>query len=238
MKKIFKILLGLILISNVYSVSAKNIINVGSCFDYPPLTYINNTGKYSGSDIQIIEDFAKDNNITIHFVKTSWPKLEDDLKSEKFDIAVGGISNSLNRQKLFLLSEPITNTQKVPLIRCEDINRFRTLDSIDQPSTRVIENEGGTNQKFAISILKVAPITIVKNNKMPFDYLINKQADVMFTDSIEAIYKHSIEPKLCVAKIDKDFPVSYKVFLFTNNDLGTKLHQQFNSWWKNKLNNK
>ncbi len=225
------------MINNSYAISNKNNITVGSCFDYPPLTYISN-GSYVGSDIKIIQDFAKDNNMTIHFIKTSWPKLEEDLKNNVFDVAVGGINDTSSRRKKFLLSDNIGSSRKVALIRCEDINRFKTLAAIDQSSIKVVENKGGANQDFAFNTLKKAQITVVKNNQLPFDYLLNKQADVMFTDNIEAFYKHNTQPKLCEANLDKEFPVSFKVFLFAKNSSGKKLQKQFNVWWKNKLSNK
>ena len=147
---------------------AKNMqIRVGSTFDYPPLTYTE-SGIYIGRDIKIIKDFAKSNNIDIVFIKTSWPNLNQDLINNKFDIAVGGISINDTRQKLFLFSSPVSQTKKAALILCENINKFKTLASINNPMTNIVENKGGANETFAKSTTPNANIIIVQNNILPF----------------------------------------------------------------------
>lgn len=222
-------LLGLLVSSAV----AANSIVVGSTFDYPPLTYIQNN-QYLGDDVKIIQEFAADNKLDVKFVKTTWPTLSQDLQNNKFDIAVGGISENAIRKKLFLLSVPYGHSSKVPLIRCSDSTKFTSLSTIDLPQTRVVENKGGTNESFAKIIIKNAPITVVNDSQQPFLDLLNNKADVMFTDDIEASYRHQLMPKLCVAKLDERFPVTNKVFLFGKTIRGKELQRQFNSWWKSK----
>lgn len=223
------IFINLILIANIFA-NSPVLLLVGSTFDYPPLNYIE-SGNYQGHDIKIIEEFAKDNNYKIQFVKTTWPTLTDDLLKNKFYVAIGGISYNEQRKSLFLLSDPIGYFRKVAVIRCNDSDKFDTESKINRPGIRIVENIGGTNQKFAEDLFGRANIIIVQNNQLPFSILSSESADVMFTDNIEAEYVHKNNPKLCVAKLDQTFPSTNKVVLFKKTHSGKDAYLKFNKWW-------
>ncbi|MCP4474548.1 MAG: transporter substrate-binding domain-containing protein [Gammaproteobacteria bacterium] len=166
---------------------------VGTTGDYPPLTvYHPDSLKFSGSEIHLIEAFAKDNHRKIEFVHTTWPTLSADLAQGKFQMAVGGISNTPDRARQFLLSEPLSHFGKVALVRCGEQEKYDTLQKIDRYPTRVIENRGGTNEQFAHDHIRHTTLIIVPKAHLVFDYLNNGWADVMFTDSTEAVYRQQL----------------------------------------------
>lgn len=222
------------------NILTNNSILVGTTGDYPPLTYQVGS-KYRGIDIDIIIDFAKINHTAIKFIPTTWQTMSQDLSEGKFDVAVGGISDSPERIRLFYLSIPIQALTKVPLIRCNKSKYFTTFANIDSESIVVVENRGGTNENFALQHIKHAILVLIPQNYKALASLSNLKTptDVMFTDNIEAQYQHTINPTLCVANIPEKFPSGNKVFLFTKTKNGFKLQQSFNQWWQlNKLNYK
>ena len=68
---------------------------------------------------------------------------------EKCDVAVGGISVTVDRQKTAFFSSPYMVNGKAPITKCENVERFQTVADIDQPNVTVIENPGGSNERFA-----------------------------------------------------------------------------------------
>jgi len=231
-QSIFKVIIvGMLACYSINAIAAK-ILRVGTTADYPPVTYIDTqTGQYRGTAIKLIENFAHNQGYKIVFVKTTWPTLSRDLLAHRFDIAIGGISKTTQRAKLFLLSLPIGYSEKVPLVRCNEVSKFQTLSDINQPQVTVVENAGGTNASFARSMLPNAHIVIVHNNELPFRYLLQGKADVMITDLTEALYRQEIMPGLCAVE-SQHFPNNpvAKVALFRKN--GTALQKQFNDWLK------
>ena len=207
-------------------------LRVGSTGDYKPLTWYDPaSGTFSGTDIDLIEAFAKDQGVEIRFVKTTWPTLSADLSSGKFTAAIGGISRTPERAKEFLLSTTIRTTGKVALVRCGDVSRFGSLTDIDQPATTVVENRGGTNEAFALSNIKHAVLILVPNNAAPFSYLKDRRADVMFTDSIEALYQaKNSDGTLCAVNPERPYTHVEKVVLFARDK--RKLRDTFNTWFK------
>ncbi|MEM9242579.1 MAG: transporter substrate-binding domain-containing protein [Pseudomonadota bacterium] len=224
-------LLSALVTVSIHAATKPSTLVVGTTGDYPPLTrYHPDTRTFSGSAIQLIEAFAKATHRRIKFVRTTWVDLSNDLQQGKFQMAVGGISSSPERAKLFLMSDPVLRFGKVALVRCGDEGKYNTLKKIDCYPTRVVENLGGTNAQFAHDHIKNAVLIIVPKNALTFDYLIHNKADVMFTDSTEAIYRQQQHDGLCAVNPAKPYTNETKVFLFRKNEQA--LRQQFNAWLK------
>ena len=77
--------------------------------------------------MDLAQSMAKALGVEAKFVRTSWPKLMDDF-IEKCDIAVGGISVTLERQKRAFFSDAYMVNGKAPITRCENVKKFRDRD--------------------------------------------------------------------------------------------------------------
>ncbi len=78
----------------------------------------------------------------------------------KCDMAMGGISITLDRAKHALYSIPYLRDGKAAIIRCADRSKYQTLADIDRPGVRIVVNPGGTNAEFDNANIRRA--TIVK----------------------------------------------------------------------------
>ena len=61
--------------------------------------------------------------VRVELVQTAWPQLMRDFEADKFDIAMGGITITLDRQKKGLFSTPIMREGKTPIARCADAGK-------------------------------------------------------------------------------------------------------------------
>lgn len=91
-------------------------------------------------------------------------------------------------------SVPNVSDGKRPIARCEDKDKYATLEAIDQPSVRVIVNPSGTNDKFAHDHFSKAPIEEFADNKAIFDEIAANKADIMITDGIEVDIQSRLHP--------------------------------------------
>ena len=105
----------------------------------------------------------------------------------KCDIAVGGVSVSLERLKKASFASPHMVDGKAAIARCRDTERFQSLAMIDLPSTRAIVNPGGTNERFARTNFKQAKLLVYPDNVTIFQQIIDGKADVMVTDASETL---------------------------------------------------
>ena len=131
------------------------------------------------------EALGKALGVKVEFVQTAWPQLMKDFEADNFDIAMGGVSITLDRQKKGLFSTPIMREGKTPIARCADKGKYETIADIDKPGTRVIVNPGGTNERFARANIKNAEIKVCNDNVTIFDEIAKGNADLMMTDASE-----------------------------------------------------
>ena len=101
--------------------------------DYRPFTYLDKaTQKFSGFDVDMAEALGKALGVKVEFVQTAWPQLMKDFEADNFDIAMGGVSITLDRQKKGLFSTPIMREGKTPIARCADKGKYETIADIDK----------------------------------------------------------------------------------------------------------
>ena len=110
---------------------------------------------------------------------------------------------------------------KIPLVRCADVQRYQTVEQINQPQVRVIEPAGGTNEVFARAYLGQAQIRLHDNVSI-FDELLAGKADVMITDASEARFQQKLKPGLCAVNPQRQMQYSEKAFLLPRDDVAWK----------------
>ncbi len=204
--------------SHLDTVIARGTLRVCTTGDYKPYSFLRTDGHFEGIDIDLVEAMAQSLNVKVAFVKTTWSKLMDDFTSQ-CDIAVGGVSTSLERQKRAFFSTPYMVDGKSPITRCADAQRYTSIAAIDQPNVRVITNPGGTNEKFARQYLTHANLVVYPDNVTIFKQIADGRADVMVTDTSETMLQQKLTPGLCSVHLDHPFQYGEKAFLLPRGDV-------------------
>jgi cyclohexadienyl dehydratase len=200
--------------SRLDEIIKRGTLRVGMTGDYRPFTYLDRTtSKFSGFDVDMAEALGKALGVKVEFVPTAWPQLMKDLEADQFDIAMGGVSITLDRQKKGFFSTPIIRDGKTPIARCTDTDKYETIADIDKPGTRVIVNPGGTNERFARAHVKKAEIRVFNDNTAIFDEIAKGNADLMMTDASETRYQQKQHPGvLCAVHPEKPFDFAEKAY--------------------------
>jgi cyclohexadienyl dehydratase len=176
-------------------IESSGTLRVGMTGDYRPFTFLDKkTGKFEGFDVDMANALGKALGVKVEFVKTSWPTYTKDFEADKFDIATGGVSITLARQKVGYFSTPLMREGKTPIARCGDVSKYATIADIDKPNVRVITNPGGTNDRFAHAHFTHAKIDVYKDNVTIFDQIAEGKADVMVTDASETLFQQKLHP--------------------------------------------
>ena len=200
--------------SRLDAIVQSGTLRIGMTGDYLPFSgYDQSTSQFRGFDVDMANALGRALGVKVAFVKTSWPSLANDFDDDRFDVAMGGISVTLDRQKKGLFSSPILREGKTPIARCTDAGTFQTLADIDRPGVRVIVNPGGTNERFARAHITTARIDIHPDNITIFDQIASGKADVMMTDASETRYQQKLHPgTLCAVHPDKPFDFAEKAY--------------------------
>jgi cyclohexadienyl dehydratase len=198
------------------------VLRVCTPGDYKPFSFALGGDRYEGLDIDLVQSLAATLPARVVFVKTSWSTLMADFGAGKCDLAVGGISVTLERQKRASFSKAYMVNGKTPLVRCADVKRYQSVADIDKPGVRVIANPGGSNERFARATFKHAQLTIHSENLTIFDTLLAGKADVFVTEAAEAIVQQRQRPGLCAVNPDKPLQYSEDAFLLPRGDVTSK----------------
>jgi len=195
------------------------ILRVGTTGDYAPFSESRVAGQYNGIDIDLIHDLANTLEVEVVLVATSWPSLLSDLSSNEFDIAMSGISRTLQRQQHGFLSKPYHTGGKTPIIRCGDQTRLKSLSDIDQKGIRIIVNPGGTNERYVEAHIKLAEKVLFADNRTIFEEIVQGRADVMITDAIEVTLQTNRQQELCPAMPGKTLTYQEKAILMQQDPI-------------------
>ena len=200
--------------SKLDEILARGVLRVGSTGDYKPFSYrATRSGGFIGLDIALAADLASSMGVKLQIVPTTWGAMLGDLGGDRFDLAMGGVSVSLERQKKAFFSTPYLRDGKTPIVRCADAAKYQTLADIDRAEVRLIVNPGGTNERFARAHAPLATLTVFPDNVAIFDRIVAGEADVMITDAIEARLQQRLHPTLCAIHPDAPFDFSEKAIL-------------------------
>lgn len=190
----------------------RGVLRVGTAGDYQPMSYLDpETGTYIGFDAELAEDLAAALGVTVEYVKTSWPTLMEDTLAGQFDLAVCGITITEARKEQALMSDGYLVNGKTILCRAEDAEKYRSLEAVNKPEVRVMENPGGLNEKFARENLPEATLIIHDVNQEIPGLVASGEADVMITEIMEAGFYVRKDPRLAAPLIHAPF---------TNGELG------------------
>ncbi len=117
---------------NIDDVIKSGVLRACTPGDYKPFSFAKPDGTYEGIDIDLMQSLAASLGVKVEYVKTTWANLLADFTANKCDIAVGGISVTLDRQKRVGFSNAYMVNGKTPLVRCADVKRFQTVADIDK----------------------------------------------------------------------------------------------------------
>ncbi|MER1994289.1 MAG: transporter substrate-binding domain-containing protein [Eubacteriales bacterium] len=184
----------------------RGVLRVGTAGDYQPMSFLDpETNTYAGFDAELAEDLAASMGVEIEYVPTSWPTLMEDTRAGKFDLAICGITITDARREQALMSEGYLGNGKTVLCRAEDAGRYISLEAINRPEVRVMENPGGLNEKFAREYLPDATLMIHGVNQEIPGLVASGGADVMITEIMEAGYYVGQDNRLAAPLIFEPF---------------------------------
>ena len=97
------------------------------------MAFHNGAGELIGYDVDMAHDLGKTLGVKVTFIITSWPTLSTDLKADKFDIAMGGVTETAARAKDFSLSHPVVAMVKSPA----NCSAAPALGSLEKSTSRM-----------------------------------------------------------------------------------------------------
>lgn len=176
-------------ISVFAAIAAHGALRAGFSLDYPPYSMRCRDGATAaGVDVEAALDLADTLGVPLHVVPTTWPSLLADAAAGQFDIAGGGISNTLRRLRAGVaFSQPTSHGGKVVVAPCAAADLLMSNASAASlpAGATVAVNPGGTNEAWIRAHWPNATIRLVAQGEQ-FGDILAGTANLTVTDRVEA----------------------------------------------------
>ena len=162
------------------------VLKAGTTGDRNPMTMQDPaTNAYTGYDIDVMTELARDLGVEVEFVATDWKTLVNGVASGKYHIT-GSASISPSRAKAAGYSTSYFSLATVPLILAEDEDRFRDWADLDRPDVTVAATLGTVQEKYVKRFFPNARHKIVEAPARDFQEVLAGRADAHITSNVEA----------------------------------------------------
>ncbi|MDC1293979.1 transporter substrate-binding domain-containing protein, partial [Candidatus Puniceispirillum sp.] len=138
------------------------VLKVGTTGDWNPMTMKDTaTNSYTGYDIDVMTELAKDLGVKVEFVPTDWKTLVSGVTSGKYHMT-GSASISPGRAKAAGYSNSYFSLATVPLTLKKNADKFTDWADLDKASVTVAATLGTTQEKQVKQFFPNAKYKIVE----------------------------------------------------------------------------
>ncbi|KAL1518828.1 hypothetical protein AB1Y20_003105 [Prymnesium parvum] len=194
-----------------------------------------------GSDVDEMASLAASLGARLEWVEVEWAELGASEAGSRFDIAVGGIDDTLSRRRHASFSQPTRAAEgKVAVARCGSstlrmlapaAGEAANLSALDDARVRVATNRGGTNEALVRSTFVQAAIVVVEANGEQFGRVLRGEVELTVTDLAEArMMAARHQGRLCYTEL---LTRSHKAYLLPRDDFMWK--EYVDAWLSNRL---
>lgn len=172
--------------SALNEILADGVLKVGTTGDWNPMTMKDPaTNSYTGYDIEVMTELAKDLGVEVEFVPTDWKTLVSGVTSGKYHLT-GSASISPARAKAAGYSSSYFSLATVPLVLAKNADRFKDWSDLDMADVTVAATLGTTQEKQVKQFFPNAKHQIVEAPARDFQEVLAGRADAHITSNVEA----------------------------------------------------
>lgn len=162
------------------------VLKVGTTGDWNPMTMKNPaTNSYTGYDIDVMTELAKDLGVKVKFIPTDWKTLVSGVTSGKYHMT-GSASVSPARAKATGYSISYFSLATVPLTLKKNASKFKDWSDLNKSNVTVAATLGTTQEKQVKLFFPNAKHKIVEAPARDFQEVLAGRADAHITSNVEA----------------------------------------------------
>jgi cyclohexadienyl dehydratase len=161
-------------------------LKVGTTGDWNPMTMKDvATNGYTGYDIDVMTELAKDLGVELEFVAADWKTLVSGVTSGKYHLT-GSASVSPSRAKAAGYTSSYFSLATVPLTLKKNADKFKDWDDLNSADVTVAATLGTTQEKQVKEFFPDATYAIVEAPARDFQEVLSGRADAHITSNVEA----------------------------------------------------
>lgn len=180
---------------------SNGVLKVGTTGDWNPMTMKDTaTNTYTGYDIDVMTELAKDLDVKLEFVPTDWKTLVSGVTSGKYHIT-GSASISPSRAKAAGYTNSYFSLATVPLTLKKNAGKFNDWADLDTETVTVAATLGTTQEKQVKQFFPNAQHKIVEAPARDFQEVLAGRADAHITSNVEAFKLIAKYPEMMIVPV-------------------------------------
>ncbi len=164
--------------STLDQIIEKNKIRVGFS-TFVPWAMKDKKGGYTGFEIEVAKRLASEMGVEIDFVPTKWSGIIPALLTGKFDIIIGGMGITPERNLKVNFSDPYEFTGMSIVANKKLADGFSSLEAFNKPDVTIAARIGTTAATAARNFLPKATIRLFDDEGQALQEVLNKRAAAM-----------------------------------------------------------
>jgi ABC-type amino acid transport substrate-binding protein len=113
-------------------------VKVGTDGAYPPFNYVNDEGKLTGLEIEILDEISKRTGLNIEVEAMAWDGIFGQMDSNKIDSVACCIFPSKERLEKYIFSREYIYDENRFIVRKGDESKIKTFDDLE--GLKVVKN--------------------------------------------------------------------------------------------------
>ncbi|MEM9146370.1 MAG: transporter substrate-binding domain-containing protein [Pseudomonadota bacterium] len=187
--------------SVLQEILAEGVLKVGTTGDWNPMTMKDPANdSYTGYDIDVMTEMAKDLDVELEFVATDWKTLVNGVVAGRYHIT-GSASVAPKRAKAAGYSTSYFSLATVPLTLKENAGRFSDWADLDKADVIVAATLGTTQEQQVKQFFPNAEHKIVEAPARDFQEVLAGRADAHITSNVEAYKLVAKFPELMIVPV-------------------------------------
>lgn len=163
----------------------RGVLHVGMALQYPPLAYLDTSGKPSGYSVELLQTMAKDLNVKLNYLNVDFASLIPALVSGKVDILYNGHSATPQRELAVEFTDPIIKYNEVLCIQAK--STITALSDLNDPSKTITSQLGTTQEVVSKLLFPKAKQLALSDQQTALLQVATGRADGTILDSFTAV---------------------------------------------------
>lgn len=206
--------------SVISKVIERNKLRVGFS-TFVPWAMKDKNGDFVGYEIDVMKELAKDLGVEIEFVPTTWSGIIPALLANKFDVIIGGMSVTTQRNLKVNFSDPYDYTGIAILGSLKKGGDIHTLEDVNKEGVIVVARIGSTPAAAAKKYFPKADVRLFEKETQCVQELMTGRAAVMLASAPLPAFKAYEFPKKLFVPVKGTFTKEPIAFALRKGDPDT-----------------
>lgn len=144
---------------------------------FNPWAMLDKNGEWIGFEVDVARKLAQDLGVELELVPTQWAGIIPALLTNKFDIIIGGMTITEQRQEQVSFTKPYEYSKMILMLRSELKDEVKSLKDMNSPKYKFALRAGGSPAALAEAAFPRAELKRFDEEALVIQDILNGQSD-------------------------------------------------------------